>query len=911
MANERIQAALELLVSFQSEPWFIYGAAQEGLMQAALHCLQSGGEMPTLADYKLDFASKIGAAYQSQMKVIGGKAIIPVVGAIQPEENNITRWWGGTSCTAIRNDSRSAMNDDDVEEVIYFFNTPGGSAFGVDNTAAAIAEVGKRKPTTGFIGGMCASAGYYLLAPCKRSVAEPDSVVGSIGAKMVHADIAAAYKHLWGMDITVFTSGQYKADYDGLRALTKQSRATNQELIEQFGSGFRQAIARYKGVTEKQVIERYGDGKVFIATNAVKLGLIDAVGSLDLLKGRTTETQSAADDGDDADEVPEASVAFGVPSEKSKGSSSDNKTPGRVVVSTNNQSSGGQVKTEKRKMQKIIALMFGLDLLTSQEVEESVVLAAFNAWCKAKNVDEIPDPKTDAGEAAAIKLLQAAASGGKVETTTKPAETTTPATNPVGAQAAKDQETAELKQEFKNRKAELVAAAELININRSTAVVTTEMILAEVDSDNPITTVQQNWTKTINENSPETPLALARVEFGEAAQDRFGNDAVLFLMQRSGYAPSANDSFKGNPRELANMGLIGMAERTLQMQQIDTSLLNDEQIAKKALALGPHEHTEIGSEMSGYGISAEYNQPGDFAWILGGYGRRFMDRAIPLAESTYPDYCDKMDDATNFKPTQVIAVGEFSYMDAIKGTDKYKELKIKDEENGWIRVERRGNAVGLTPLMVANDDLDGFRRALRSLVIAHENTLNSICLGIITGNIAMADGNALYDNANHFNVVNPGASPSADQATLMDEKIRTQKGIGTDRAQRAAIKKVLVPVKQREKAIQTFARFNDAAVGAGESKRAEVDSNLNIHRGKVDVVVEPDLDAHSTSKWYGFADPMVIRTIGYQFMVGYGRGGQRIQWFDVPRNTRWFGLEGRFGAAGFNWRGTVRNDGGG
>ena len=65
----------------------------------------------------------------------------------------------------------------------------------------------------------------------------------------------------------------------------------------------------------------------------------------------------------------------------------------------------------------------------------------------------------------------------------------------------------------------------------------------------------------------------------------------------------------------------------------------------------------------------------------------------------------------------------------------------------------------LSPLMIEHDDLGAFVEALRDKQVAHDMTLNRLCINLLVGNVTLGDGYALFDAVHHGNQVS-GAAPS-------------------------------------------------------------------------------------------------------------------------------------------------------
>lgn len=386
----------------------------------------------------------------------------------------------------------------------------------------------------------------------------------------------------------------------------------------------------------------------------------------------------------------------------------------------------------------------------------------------------------------------------------------------------------------------------------------------------------------------------------ETGAARFAADACDALLMRSGFHPT-DAAASPEAVQLQGAPLSHIAQRCLELSGQQVSSFSDpEGLALAALQMG-------GTNLVPFAAGPAYNRPGDFPNLLSNLAGKILDQALLIAEPTYPVWTAKLPDVPDFKPHTIIGLGMADQLDEIMDDEDAKALQLDEEAAGYIQAGRYGNKVGLTPVMVANDDLDAFTQGLQSLAVAHERTLNGLCIALLGGNVTLLDGFSLFDDATHGNDIASGTGgvPSTTQANLMRLKHRRQTGIGGVGKVRTPPKIALVPTAHEEAAMQTFLNFSRL----NESKLPVTDATINTFRGSIEPVVEPDLEDYSVLQWYTLADPRIRRSIVHVFQRGYGRGGKRTTWFDPGKETRYVKLEGRFAAAAASFRGIVRNAG--
>lgn len=255
----------EIRVAFAQQPWSIHPPVLS--------------EILALAAAGVDAAAPARSPHGEAYQVLHGTAYIPLTGILQPSPNAITRWLGGTATSEFERDVISAIGRQDVSRIVLLVDSPGGSAIGNEEAAQTIYAARGGKPITAFVRGMCASAAYYIASAADRIVASPSSSVGSIGTILYHSDHSKML-HDWGITVTPIHHGKHKADGNPYQPLGEQGARTLQEFVDAYGRQFVSAVARHRDATPGQVLERYGQGRMYIAGEAVVHGLIDEVGTL-------------------------------------------------------------------------------------------------------------------------------------------------------------------------------------------------------------------------------------------------------------------------------------------------------------------------------------------------------------------------------------------------------------------------------------------------------------------------------------------------------------------------------------------------------------------------------------------------------------------------------------------------------
>ncbi len=171
----------------------------------------------------------------------------------------------------------NAKSNDSYKAVLIVINSPGGSANASERLYIAIKNLNKTKPVVALIDDIGASGAYYAAVGADKIVAYPTSVVGSIGVLFETVNVSGLSEKL-GISSFVVKSGKVKDAGNPLRKPTKADIAMLQDVVNGIYEQFLSDVAKSRHIKE-DVLRKYADGRVFYAKKALKIGLIDAVGT--------------------------------------------------------------------------------------------------------------------------------------------------------------------------------------------------------------------------------------------------------------------------------------------------------------------------------------------------------------------------------------------------------------------------------------------------------------------------------------------------------------------------------------------------------------------------------------------------------------------------------------------------------
>lgn len=223
-------------------------------------------------------------------EIVDGVAVIPVAGEISKRMNMLTEMSGGTSIELLRSDFREALGREDVKAILLDVDSPGGAVDGTVELAAEIYAARGTKPMAAFGDGLIASAAYWIGAAADEVyLGSPVTQAGSIGVLSLHRDVSKA-EDMAGVKTSVITAGKYKALPNRYEPLNDEGRAVIQGMLDEVYSLFVDDVARFRGRTTDEVLEKMADGRVFTGKQAVANGLADGIMGRDELIQRLAGT---------------------------------------------------------------------------------------------------------------------------------------------------------------------------------------------------------------------------------------------------------------------------------------------------------------------------------------------------------------------------------------------------------------------------------------------------------------------------------------------------------------------------------------------------------------------------------------------------------------------------------------------
>ncbi len=267
----------KFLASLLNEPWLIEEAWLEMMVQSFL-----GGD-PTADPKMLEVLKSDRLMGTRSATIRGSKAIVPVHGPIFARPNFLTEYLGiGMTLTDFTQDVQKLIDNPDVESIVLDVDSPGGTVTGINEASNFIAEVSKEKPITAYVGGVGASAAYWLASAADEIVLDATSRVGSVGVVVAYPNPQEDNDGY--IEIVNTASPNKRPDVS-----TEQGKKVITAELDDLADVFISTIAGNRGVSEATVRSDFGKGGVLVGQKAVSAGMADRLGSFEELMAENNE----------------------------------------------------------------------------------------------------------------------------------------------------------------------------------------------------------------------------------------------------------------------------------------------------------------------------------------------------------------------------------------------------------------------------------------------------------------------------------------------------------------------------------------------------------------------------------------------------------------------------------------------
>lgn len=176
---------------------------------------------------------------------------------------------------------KEAYTSDNVKAIVLRVNSPGGDGTASDIIWHEIEQAKKAgKIVVTSMGDYAASGGYYISCNSNYIIAQPNTLTGSIGVFGLVPSFQRALKNKLGVTVDGVSTNKHSDAGGTMRPMNEEELAVYQEFIDDFYGVFTQRVADGRGM-EQSAVDEIGQGRVWSGSDALKIGLVDALGNID------------------------------------------------------------------------------------------------------------------------------------------------------------------------------------------------------------------------------------------------------------------------------------------------------------------------------------------------------------------------------------------------------------------------------------------------------------------------------------------------------------------------------------------------------------------------------------------------------------------------------------------------------
>ena len=248
---------------------------------ATVHSLITTKESVTI-----NFDSNVEYNTNSSQKLSskGNIAALYIEGTIQQANVDYDQQWLLSTISAIKNDKKNVG-------IAIFINSPGGAVYQTDDVYLALEDYKTTgRPIYVYQGPMAASGGYYISCAGNKIYANRNTLTGSIGVIAGQSmDLTGLLDKLGIKSETIYAGknknmGNYNAPF------TPEQKAIMQSIADECYEQFVKIVAKSRDMSYDEAA-KLSDGRIYTAQQALNNGLIDSIGSWELMLDDMAENE--------------------------------------------------------------------------------------------------------------------------------------------------------------------------------------------------------------------------------------------------------------------------------------------------------------------------------------------------------------------------------------------------------------------------------------------------------------------------------------------------------------------------------------------------------------------------------------------------------------------------------------------
>ena len=402
-----------------------------------------------------------------------------------------------------------------------------------------------------------------------------------------------------------------------------------------------------------------------------------------------------------------------------------------------------------------------------------------------------------------------------------------------------------------------------------------------------------------------------RVSVTESADDKLfsamRDGLILRTAKRAGIRGKIVEAPAMGHEDFHNMKLSRMAEMCVAKLGCNVQRMSPKDIALVAMG-HPATLNRFRVERSAY------HTTGSFSNLMLDAQNKTLLAAYEEAPYTWELWARNAGTVADFKNINRIRFSEMGLPEMVAERQDYPESPMSDAKEVY-KVEKYGSIFSVTWETVVNDDLDAISRIPAMQGAACRRKQNAAVYNILTSNPPMADTGALFNATaqtsagGHANLTSSGTAISVTSLNVAFTSMMTKKGLNSSVVLNLQPSFLIVPVAISATALQVVGSIADPSVGGSAAGNS---NTLNIYGPNgsrpLRVIVDPTLDANSSTAWYLAASTSQVDTIELTFLEGEQSPVLESEW-DFDKEVYKYKVRQTFGVAPIDYRGLYKNNG--
>jgi protease-4 len=207
-------------------------------------------------------------------------AIVYVDGGIDIGSGKVSAFGAsGASAIEIRKALYEAANDDSIKAVVLRVDSPGGSAVASEIILDATKRVKAKKPFVVSMGDVAGSGGYYVACAADTIFADASTITGSIGVVGGKLVTTGMWDKI-GIHFKEYKRGDNAGMMGSSTVFSPSERTKVQGWMDEVYGVFKGHVTASRGKRLKKPLDELAGGRVYTGQQALELGLVDKIGSM-------------------------------------------------------------------------------------------------------------------------------------------------------------------------------------------------------------------------------------------------------------------------------------------------------------------------------------------------------------------------------------------------------------------------------------------------------------------------------------------------------------------------------------------------------------------------------------------------------------------------------------------------------